>query len=103
MKVGCTGCRYCMPCPQKVDIPGTFAAYNRRYTDGWFTGLREYIMCTVIRQDATSAANCVKCGKCEQHCPQHIAIRDELQNARKALEGPVYKVGAKLIPHVMKY
>lgn len=80
IKVGCTGCRYCMPCPKKVDIPGTFAAYNRIATDGKFTGLREYFMCTALRKEQTSASNCVECGKCEQHCPQHIEIRKELKN-----------------------
>lgn len=103
MKVGCTGCRYCMPCPKNVDIPGTFAAYNRKYSDGWFNAFREYLMCTLLRKDQTSASNCVRCGKCERHCPQHIAIRDELANARKELEGPIYKIAKKVIPLVMKY
>ena len=102
-KVGCTGCRYCMPCPRGVDIPGTFAAYNTRYRDGWFTATKEYIMCTLLRKDHTSAGNCVKCGLCEKHCPQGIAIREELANARKTLEGPVYKVAKKVIPVFMKY
>ncbi|MDO4622525.1 MAG: aldo/keto reductase [Eubacteriales bacterium] len=103
MKVGCTGCRYCMPCPKGVDIPGIFAAYNRRASDGRFRGLMDYMMCTTIRRDSTSAANCVKCGKCEQHCPQSIRIREELENAKNAFEGPVYKVGRKVIRKVMKY
>ncbi len=103
MKVGCTGCGYCMPCPKKVDIPGTFSAYNVRQTDGWFAALREYLMCTSLRKDATAASNCIGCGKCEQHCPQGIAIRQELQNARRELEDPIYKIAAKVIPLVMKY
>ena len=103
MKVPCTGCRYCMPCPQNVDIPGTFSAYNRRYTDSRFDGLKDYIMCTLIRKDATSASRCVKCGKCERHCPQGIAIRKELECAAKELEGPIYKTAAKVLPKFMKY
>jgi len=103
MKVGCTGCGYCMPCPQKVDIPGTFAAYNRRYSEGKFHGLVDYAMCTLIRKDTTSASNCVGCGLCEKHCPQQIEIRKELANAKKELEGPVYKLAKKVVPLFMKY
>ena len=103
MKVGCTGCGYCMPCPKKVDIPGTFAIYNKRYVDGKNKALMEYVMCTVLRKDSTSASNCVGCGKCEQHCPQHIEIRKELQNARKELEGPIYKIAEKVVPLFLKY
>lgn len=92
MKVGCTGCRYCMPCPKGVDIPGTFAAYNRVASDGKFEGLREYFMCTAMRKDSSAASNCIGCGKCEQHCPQHVEIRKELKAARKELEGPIYRI-----------
>ena len=103
MKVGCTGCGYCMPCPKKVDIPGTFSAYNRLYTDGRFLGLKQYVMCTLLRKDSTSASNCIECGKCEQHCPQHIEIRKELKNAKKELEGPAYKVAKKVAKLFLKY
>jgi predicted aldo/keto reductase-like oxidoreductase len=60
-------------------------------------------MCTLLRKETTSASQCVRCGLCEKHCPQGIAIRDELANARKVLEGPVYKVARKVIPLIMKY
>ena len=103
IKVGCTGCRYCMPCPKQVDIPGVFSAYNKRYTEGWFHGMTDYIMCTVLRKDPTSASNCIGCGKCEKHCPQNIAIREELKNVQKKMEGPVYKIARKVIPFFMKY
>lgn len=103
MKVGCTGCGYCMPCPKKVDIPGTLSAYNKRYTDNSFTSLKEYLMCTALRKDSTSAANCVECGLCEKHCPQGIQIRLELKKARKELEGPIYQIAKKLIPLFIKY
>ena len=103
MKVGCTGCGYCKTCPQKVDIPGTFSAYNKYYVDGWFTALREYLFCTTLRKDSTSASNCIECGMCERHCPQGIEIRKELKNARKVLEGPAYKVAAKFVSLFFKY
>lgn len=103
MKVPCTGCRYCMPCPKNVDIPGTFSAYNKYYTDSKYVGLKEYFMCTALRKDNTSASNCIECGKCEKHCPQKIEIRKELKNARRKLENPLYKIGKRLAKLFMKY
>ena len=103
MKVGCTGCGYCMPCPKHVDIPGTFAAYNRRFSEGWISAETDYFMCTAMRKTTTPAGNCVNCGKCEQHCPQHIEIRKELKNARKVLEGPIYKIAAKVVKLLRLY
>ncbi|MBQ6549790.1 MAG: aldo/keto reductase [Lachnospiraceae bacterium] len=103
MKVGCTGCRYCMPCPHNVDIPGTFSAYNRRYSEGAYVALKEYFMCTVLRKDPTSLVNCIGCGLCETKCPQHIEIRTELKNAGKVLENVFVKAGRKIVPLFMKY
>lgn len=92
MKVDCTGCGYCLPCPANVDIPGAFAAYNRRYTESIFWGFSDYVVCTAMRKDSTAASNCIGCGACEPKCPQRIAIRDELENVQKKLEGPIYKI-----------
>ena len=97
LKVGCTGCGYCMPCPKGVDIPGAFAAYNRMASEGKFAGLREHFMCSAARQDSTAASLCVGCGKCESHCPQGISIRQELKNVQKDLEGPIYKTARKVV------
>ncbi len=94
VKVGCTACGYCMPCPQGIDIPGTFRCYNEMYTERPMTGRREYLMTTAFRKDQNPASGCVRCGKCERHCPQHIEIRKELQNASAKLEGIPYRVVA---------
>ena len=103
MRVGCTGCGYCQPCPKGVDIPTCFSIYNASFVDGYVNGLREYMMCTTLRKARSNAGLCVKCGKCEQHCPQHIAIRQELDSVKKRLENPLYKAAAKLLPAIMKY
>ena len=95
MKVGCTGCGYCMPCPKGVDIPGTFAAYNRIYSESKFYGLKEYFMCTAFRKNVTEASQCIGCGKCEKHCPQGLPIRQHLKAAQKELEIPLYKIGKR--------
>ena len=100
IKVGCTSCGYCMPCPKGVDIPGAFRCYNARYTEGFYTGMKEYFMCTTLRGQRSNASQCVKCGRCEAHCPQGIHIREELDHVKRVLEGPVYAV-AKGVTHLL--
>ena len=92
VKVGCTGCGYCMPCPRGVDIPGTFRCYNAMYSEGKKSGRRDYLQCTAFRKDTASASQCIGCGKCETHCPQHLEIRKELKCAASELEDVKYKV-----------
>ena len=96
MKVGCTGCAYCMPCPMNVDIPGAFSAYNRRHTESKIWALADYVKCTALRKTPTPASNCVGCGKCVKHCPQNIDIPGELAKARAELEIPIYRLVLKL-------
>lgn len=91
VKVGCTGCGYCMPCPAGVDIPGTFRCYNAAFTESRAAARREYLRCTAMRRTAAGASQCVGCGRCESRCPQGIAVRQELRQAAGVLETPVYK------------
>ncbi|MBQ9911002.1 MAG: aldo/keto reductase [Lachnospiraceae bacterium] len=84
-KVGCTGCRYCMPCPKGVDIPGNFYYYNLMYIDGKTQARYEFAQAMGFRKEPGFASQCVGCGKCEQHCPQHLSIREKLKEADKAL------------------
>lgn len=102
IKVPCTGCAYCMPCPRGVDIPGCFSAYNMRYTDSWFGGMKTYFMCTALRKNSTNASNCIGCGKCETHCPQGIPIREKLKEVKKHMEGPIYKTACFVAKHTRK-
>ena len=88
-KVPCTGCRYCMPCPRGVDIPGNFHCYNLMSTDGKFEGWRNYFQSMCLRDNPGMATLCIACGKCEAHCPQHINIIEELKKADRALR-PAY-------------
>lgn len=91
-RVGCTGCGYCMPCPQGVDIPASFRCLNITAIENKFTALKEYYQVTAIKKVPGSASRCIGCGKCEKHCPQHIEIRKMLKVAAKELEPPVYKI-----------
>lgn len=92
MKVPCTGCGYCMPCPQHVDIPMAFHCCNLRYAEGKHSGMWEYVQSTAMRRDTTSASQCIGCGKCERHCPQGIQIREKLKEVVRELETPKYRV-----------
>lgn len=87
-KVPCTGCNYCMPCPKNVNIPGCFAAYNMSYAVGMISAVQQYATSTggFSPQKNYSASQCVKCGACEKHCPQHIEISQELGKVTKRME-----------------
>ncbi len=81
---GCTACRYCMPCPAGVDIPGNFRVWNTYHMyqnynmvkNSWENGLGE----------EKQAKNCVKCGKCEKACPQKLHIREDLEKVQADMD-----------------
>jgi hypothetical protein len=102
VKVKCTGCAYCMPCPAGVDIPGCFKIYNSSYVDGYANAWREYFMCTAMKNEKSMASLCKKCGKCEAHCPQGIHIRDELTKVKRRFESPVFKAATFFAPGHLK-
>lgn len=83
IKVGCTSCNYCMPCPSGVNIPGVFEIYNNYSIYGnpqeWND---QYI--TLIN-DNKDASQCIECGLCEPECPQHIEIISKLKEAHAVL------------------
>ena len=100
-KVNCTGCRYCMPCPKGVDIPAIFSCYNHMYSENKNSGRLEYFQTVALRMTPADASLCVKCGKCEQHCPQSIPIREKLVEADKHLRPWWQKIYLKLAKRVM--
>ena len=92
-KVGCTGCRYCMPCPNGVDIPGNFYYYNLMYMEKKTSARFEFAQNMGMRKEPGFASQCIDCGKCEKHCPQHIDIRKKLKEADHDLRPLPYKIG----------
>ena len=94
MKIPCTGCKYCMPCPFGVDIPGCFDLYNSAYifpNEGWYNYRYLYISHHLVLQKS-AASLCRNCGLCEKQCPQHIEIRKNLKIIEKEFEGNAIKL-----------
>ena len=102
MKIGCTGCGYCMPCPRGVDIPGTFSCWNRIYSENRFAGIKEYAMTIGLRKKTAYASQCVQCGKCEKHCPQRLPIRAALKKADRDLRPAPVKAGIAVARKLMR-
>ncbi len=100
-KVGCTGCRYCMPCPKGVDIPGTFRCYNAMFIESPSEGRMQFAQTVGLTREPAFASQCVQCGKCEKHCPQGIPIREKLKEADKALRPLPYKIGISVVRKFM--
>ena len=95
--VNCTDCKYCMPCPWGIDIPGIFKHYNTSITEGTFVHSREQKNYRKIRNaylvgydraipTLRQADHCISCGECLMHCPQSIPIPQELQRINRYVE-----------------
>jgi predicted aldo/keto reductase-like oxidoreductase len=103
MKVNCTACGYCMPCPSGVDIPTCFDAYNQKSIEGSFAAMGKYIMNTgATEKNPSYASLCIHCRKCESHCPQSIPISDKMREVVKNMEGPVFKIAVATGKRFMK-
>jgi predicted aldo/keto reductase-like oxidoreductase len=83
VRVPCTACSYCMPCPQSVNIPGMFQLVNEGSMFGsWDMQRKRYGQ---MKSEGSSADSCIRCGICEDKCPQHISIRDQLASVAEQL------------------
>ncbi|MGL5754654.1 MAG: aldo/keto reductase [Paraclostridium sp.] len=85
IKVNCTSCKYCLPCPMGVDIPNCFEALNNA---SMFDDI-EYVknnMYKYIMNKKSDASKCIECGKCEKVCPQHINIIKQLKEVKKVFK-----------------
>lgn len=100
-KVGCTGCRYCMPCPKGVDIPGAFRCYNAMFIESKRQGRFQYAQTVGLTKEPAFATQCIGCGKCEQHCPQNLPIREKLKEADRALRPLPYQLGINAVRKFM--
>jgi predicted aldo/keto reductase-like oxidoreductase len=92
MKVGCTGCHYCMPCPSGVNIPTCFEYYNHMhmYKDINWAKLSYLARVGGLFSDPSKASQCEKCGECEEKCPQKLPIQDLLETVSSEMEGPFF-------------
>lgn len=79
-EIPCTNCRYCVPgCPKQILIPDLFKAYNESIKGEFKEDYHELF-------DGHIASLCIKCGKCEKICPQHLKVRDLLDKVKDVFE-----------------
>jgi len=109
MKVGCTGCRYCMPCPARCrHYRKCFDAYNSQLWGNKWEGLFRYMFTVgalVGGREPGFASRCTDCGQCEEKCPQGLQVRRHLRDAAKQFEGLKLKLllkGMKLLLFFMR-
>ncbi|MPN03252.1 hypothetical protein SDC9_150479 [bioreactor metagenome] len=93
MKIGCTGCHYCMPCPSGVNIPECFSVYNNLHMFGnvdaaKFTYALRMSGVFTNSEPGGFASQCIECGQCVEKCPQSLKIPELLKDVVDELEGP---------------
>lgn len=92
IKIPCTACGYCMPCPHGVNIPGCFSSYNDKFLLGNKLFRWKYAQTLgAFSAQPAFASKCMECGKCEMHCPQNIEIRKQLKAVSKEMESALFR------------
>lgn len=84
IKVSCTGCSYCMPCPSGVAIPTCFDFFNDAYMFDSIEDHKKAYLRSVKKENRASL--CVECGRCEELCPQNIPIIEQLKEVSSLFE-----------------
>ena len=87
--IACTGCRYCVEgCPQKIAIPDYFKLANNvsKYGEPMLARAKGRYSQLVEKDGMGRASECVKCGQCEAHCPQHLPVAQYLEDVAKVFE-----------------
>ncbi len=104
MKVGCTGCQYCMPCPAGVNIPVCFEIENSYHMFKDKSAKMSYLFRVVDVPGGQNAmaSQCVNCGHCLEKCPQGLDIPAHLKDVKKDMEGIMIKPTIWLMKKVMK-
>ena len=105
LKINCSTCGYCMPCPQGVNIPECLKIYNEKYLfdhkgfiNQSFMDYYQYV--GGIMGNSGNAGKCNACGKCLRKCPQKLNIIEELKKVKKEFEIPGSKYALFFVEHV---
>jgi len=104
IRINCTGCAYCMPCPYNVDIPFCFSSLN---SHAMFGGMHAKVMYNFSLRKTENkpdgkASVCKKCGVCETKCPQNLPIIKTLEETAKTMEGPFYNIAIAIAGKFMR-
>ena len=83
LKIDCTGCAYCMPCPNGVNIPMNFSIYNDTFM--FKDAEISYLLYNHMLAPEQRASNCQECGECQDHCPQQLDIMEKLKAVHEKL------------------
>ena len=98
--IPCTGCGYCMPCPEGINIPAALKSMNDYHMRGKISAMKHHLRFAGFQTPDSKprwTGLCTQCGRCEEKCPQHLEIKQAMKMTQKKLENIAVKFGAWLM------